>query len=190
MEPSELLPELIRILEGLGLRYFITGSTATILYGEPRFTNDIDVVVELPPARIDEFCGAFPAPLYYCSRSAVIDAVKQAFQFNILSPATGMKVDVIVASNSDYDQIRLQRTRRIKNAAGTEGAYAAPEDVIVMKMVYFREGGSEKHLRDITGMLKTCSIPIDRDYVAKWAESFGCGDIWERILERASQANP
>ena len=155
MEPSELLPELIRILEGLELRYFITGSTATILYGEPRFTNDIDVVVELPPARIDAFCKAFPAPLYYCSQSAVIDAVKQAFQFNILSPATGMKVDVIVAADTDYDRVRLQRALRIKNAAGIEGAYASPEDVIVKKMVYYQEGSSEKHLRDITGMLKT-----------------------------------
>jgi len=43
MAPSELLERLVRVLEELGLRYLVTGSTATIFYGEPRFTADIDL---------------------------------------------------------------------------------------------------------------------------------------------------
>ncbi len=45
--------------ERLGLRYFVTGSSAPIFYGEPRFTSDVDIVVDLPPSRIEEFCAAF-----------------------------------------------------------------------------------------------------------------------------------
>lgn len=63
MEQSELLRHVTRALEHLGLRYFITGSVATIFFGEPRFTNDIDIVVDLPPHRIPELCRAFKAAL-------------------------------------------------------------------------------------------------------------------------------
>ena len=52
MEQSELLRFVARTLEALGIRYFVTGSMATIFFGEPRFTNDIDIVVDLPPAKI------------------------------------------------------------------------------------------------------------------------------------------
>jgi len=48
MEQSELLRYLTEVLERIGLRYFVTGSTATIFFGEPRFTNDIDVMHDLP----------------------------------------------------------------------------------------------------------------------------------------------
>lgn len=187
MEPSELLPLLIRTLEGLKLPYFITGSTATILYGEPRFTNDIDIVVDLPSTKVDTFCAAFPAPTFYCPRPAVVDAVARKFQFNILAPETGMKVDVIVASNSKYDALRMARAMRHKDASGTEGSYASPEDVIVKKMSYFKEGGSDKHLRDITGMLKTPTTRIDRNYVALWANHFGCIEIWREIVDQVDR---
>ena len=48
MEQGELLRRVVDTLERLHLTYLVTGSIATILYGEPRFTNDIDVVVQLP----------------------------------------------------------------------------------------------------------------------------------------------
>lgn len=70
MEPFELLRYTVRVIENLGLRYFVTGSTATIFYGEPRFTNDIDVVVDLSAQQVAEFCRCFPADEFYVSESA------------------------------------------------------------------------------------------------------------------------
>jgi hypothetical protein len=52
--------------------------------------------------------------------------------------------------------------RRIHPAPTYEANFAAPEDVIIKKMEYYSEGGSEKHLRDITGMLVTSEGEIDR----------------------------
>ena len=70
MEPSELLRFVTRVLEKLELRYFVTGSAATIFYGEPRFTNDIDIVLDLPPGRVSELCAAFPADEFYISEES------------------------------------------------------------------------------------------------------------------------
>jgi hypothetical protein len=59
MEQSELLHFVVEALERIGLRYFVTGSMATIFFGEPRFTNDIDIVVDLPSTRSPSLCAAF-----------------------------------------------------------------------------------------------------------------------------------
>src|SRR5271156_2909702 len=100
MEQSDLLEYVARAIEGTGLRYFVTGSTATIFYGEPRFTNDIDVVVDLPESRIADFIRRFPKDEFYLSETAVHDAVRMKTQFNIIHPASGLKVDVIVPESN------------------------------------------------------------------------------------------
>ena len=84
MEHSELLRYLVAAIERLKLAYMVTGSVATIFFGEPRFTNDIDIVVNLGPERIAEFCRAFPAPDFYLSEEAVREAVQHHAQFNII----------------------------------------------------------------------------------------------------------
>ena len=67
---------------------------------------------------------------------------------------------------------------------GFEAVFSSPEDLILKKMDFYREGGSEKHLRDITGVLKTANVPIDRDYIADWSARLGLIDIWTAILNR------
>jgi hypothetical protein len=57
---------------------------ATMTYGEPRFTNDIDVLIDLSSELIDKFCEAFPDSDYYLSRAAVESAVRNRRQFNII----------------------------------------------------------------------------------------------------------
>ena len=79
MEPSDLLRRLVETLERLQIPYLVTGSVATIAYGEPRLTNDIDVVVVLRPDQVDAFSAAFPAPEFDCPRDTVAQSVQQGF---------------------------------------------------------------------------------------------------------------
>ena len=72
MEQSELLRFVVSVLERLNLPYFVTGSTVTIFYGEPRFTNDIDIVVDLPAAAVQEFCDQFPEDEFYVSQQSAM----------------------------------------------------------------------------------------------------------------------
>ena len=64
---------------------------------------------------------------------------------------------------------------------GLDGFVSSPEDVIIGKMLYYREGGSEKHLRDITGIIKTSSSEVDLEYISRWAEDLRLSDIWQAI---------
>ena len=186
MEPSELLRHFTGILERLGLRYFVTGSVATIFFGEPRFTNDIDIVVGLPPSRIAELCRAFPTSEFYVSEEAVQKAVARRGQFNVIHPASGLKVDVMIPSEDAFNRSRFARVRRLRPDPSYEAAFASPEDVILKKLEYHREGGSEKHLRDIAGILKISGEQLDLGYLAEWSSRLGLAELWAKVRAAAA----
>jgi hypothetical protein len=89
MEQAEQLHFVVEALERIGLRYFVTGSMATIFFGEPRFTNDIDIVVDLPADKIAQLCAAFPSPDFYLREETVRRAVSRHGQLNVIHPSSG-----------------------------------------------------------------------------------------------------
>jgi hypothetical protein len=157
-------------------------------YGEHRLTADIDVVVVLTAQQADALCAAFPMPDYYVSREAAQEAVRLRRQFNVIHPASGMKIDFILARADAWGTSQLARRQRVQILPGLTGCVAAPEDIIISKMLYYKQGGSEKHLRDITGILKESADKVDRAYVARWAEELGLKEIWDAILQRLAGA--
>lgn len=188
MEQSELLRYVTAHLEQLGLRYFVTGSVATIFFGEPRFTNDIDIVVDLPERRIADFCKGFPADDFYVSEEAVRRAVSKRRQFNVIHPVSGLKVDIMVPTEDAFNRSRFARTRRLRTGPGRDAVFASPEDVILKKLEYYREGGSEKHLRDIAGILKISGEQLDFAYLDEWSARQGVADLWVRVRTAAGAA--
>ena len=186
MEPIELLAFATSALERLGLRYLVTGSMATIAYGEPRFTNDLDIVVEMSHDSIDGIVQAFPEDEFYLSRTAILEAVRSHRQFNVIHPRSGLKIDFFVASPSDFDQMRLSRGRHLSVLAQGTACFASPEDVILKKLQYFREGGSQKHIRDILGVLRVLGDTVDRAHIANWANRLGMALEWDLVLKQAS----
>ena len=184
MEHFELLQYTVSILSDLGLRYFVTGSTATIAYGEPRFTNDIDVVVDLPEYRVADLCGRFAAGGFYVSEDAARQAVQLKSQFNLIHEDSGLKVDVIVPQPSAFNRSRFARMRLVRPTGDFSAYFASPEDAFIKKIEYFAEGGSEKHVRDIAGIFKTSKTQIDAEYITEWARKLSLDDTWAAIQRR------
>src|SRR4051794_32113644 len=147
----------------------LVGSFASSAYGEPRFTQDIDIVLDLPAAQIPALCAAFPVPDFYVSESAVREAVQRRFQFNVLHTTSGNKIDFLLPRDDEWGRTQLGRRQRVRLLPDREGFAARPEDVILGKLWYFAEGGSDKHLRDIAGILRVSGDVVDRDDVGRWA---------------------
>jgi hypothetical protein len=184
VETHELLDFARKVCESLDLVYFVTGSTATISYGEPRFTNDIDIVVDLPREKIPAFLSEFPTDQFYLSRQAIEEAVLHGTQFNVIHPSSGLKIDFIILTTSDFDKSRSARRRQLAVLPKHSLWFAAPEDVIIKKMMYYQDGRSDKHLRDIAGVLRIQEDAIDRTYIQSWADKLGLREIWIEIVAR------
>lgn len=187
MEQYELLRHLVNCFESMGIRYIVTGSMASMAYGEPRFTNDIDVVADIKECHVAGLRRCFPEDEFYLSEDAVRMAISKNQQFNIIHPASGLKIDVIIRKKNAYDDSRFQRYKKFNFAEGIAANFASPEDVIIKKMEFYKEGGSEKHLRDIAGILKVSGGMIDYDYIEKWAEKLDIKEVWKAVLRRINE---
>lgn len=189
MEQDELLRRAVEAFDRLGLRYFVTGSVATIFYGEPRFTADIDVVVDLPASQVLDLCAEFPSPEFYLSEESARRAVARHGQFNLIHPTSGLKLDLMIPADTEHNRSRFARVRRLSTGPGFEATFASPEDVILKKLEYYREGGSDKHLRDIASVLKTGGANLDLAYLSIWARRLGVDDLWQKVRERAAPSD-
>jgi hypothetical protein len=184
MEQDELLRCVVAILEEQGLTYLLVGSLASGVYGEPRMTRDIDIVIELRLDQVARFCEAFPESEYYVSQQAAREAVATGGQFNVIHPTSGNKIDFMIARRDAWGRSQVGRRRQEQVLPGCPGYVAAPEDVILSKLHYYQEGGSEKHLRDIAGMLRVSGDEIDKAYIDDWANQLGLMREWQAVLEQ------
>lgn len=183
MEQADLLRVVSDVLEANGIVHGFTGSQASSMYGENRFTNDIDVVVDIrQQSMLDAFLKAFPESDFYVSDVGASQAVANGGgQFNIIHHDSSQKVDVIIQADPTWPD-ELARRRRLPLSDGKMVWFVAPEDLILHKMNFYREGESDRHLRDIASMLKIDGEHVDRAYIDEWADRLGLGDIWRHIL--------
>ena len=156
MELYELLAQVVETFERLRIPYLVTGSVASMAYGEPRLTNDIDLVAGINDHHIVRLLDAFPSDAFYLSEEAIREAILHQTQFNIIHPTSGLKVDVMVRRDTPFDRSRFARARLLRPTQSYTAAFASAEDVIIKKMEYYQEGGSEKHLRDKCRTLLGC----------------------------------
>ena len=188
-----LLPDLIgpfiRPLNELGLAYFVTGSTAGMLFGEPRMTHDVDIVVALPVASVANFVAAFPEENFYVPPLDVLMIeVRRGRRghCNLISHATGFKADIYFASDALHQWAMQQRKQFVLD--GLTLWVAPPEYVILRKLEYFREGDSAKHVRDIRSMLAVSGTLVDRDMISERAAEMGLTKQWKYVLENDAVA--
>jgi len=186
LQPHELMQRVADACERLGVAYWVVGSIASMAYGEPRFTNDVDIVVDLSLEHAAAFCEAFPSPDYYCSEPAAREAIAFRLQFNILHPESGLKADIIVPSATEFSKSEASRVRRIASPGEYSALFGSPEDVLLNKLIYYRIGGgvSDKHIRDIAGMLKLQKDKLDFGYITEWASKLNVVREWDMVRQQ------
>jgi hypothetical protein len=149
-------------LNQVGLHWMAVGSIASNAYGEFRTTNDVDLVVVIGSKQAHQIVAAFPAETFYCPPADVIEeeaARSERGHFNLIHHDTAFKADVYIAKRDSFQIWALQNRREIQ-ADNIPVWIAPPEYVIIGKLEFFREGGSEKHLRDIRGMLAATDVDL------------------------------
>lgn len=173
MSQSQLLIEAVSALENAGVGYLLTGSLASSIQGEPRATHDIDIVIEVDVSVVAALARAFGAETYHFDDVAARDALGRGGMFNLIEISSGDKVDFWALSEEPFDRSRF--TRRIRTQVfGIDLSVSAPEDTILQKLRWAAsQGGSERQMRDATGVYELQRDSLDEGYLDTWAAALG-----------------
>lgn len=188
LSPTDMLTRIAAALQSLHVPYAVTGSMASMYYGEMRTTNDVDVVADLQLDQVNGLLAQFPQDDFYASEEAALQAIRSRGQFNIIHPTSGLKIDVIIPGDEPHDRLQLSRAQEVMLPTGVGAQFAAPEDVILKKLQFFQMGGSEKHLRDIASMLKVYGARLEHHYLDDWAERLNVPDEWQLVKKRVAES--
>ena len=184
MPDDSLVALFVRPLNRAGIPYLVTGGVATIVYGEPRFTRDVDLILHVRPADAAALIAAWDAAAFYLPLREVVEreAARTAHgHFNIIHVATGLRADCYVAGDDPLHTWALAHPR--VERVGDDAVRLAPiEYVIVRKLEYFRDGASDRHLSDIAAMVRISENLIDRDTLDSLVRQRRLEGEWRRAV--------
>lgn len=158
----------------------ITGSVASSVHGSPRSTRDLDIVIAPSREQLLALMKEFPESDYYADREQAMNALSHRSQFNIIDFATGWKIDFIIAEDSEYGRVAMER-RRLTDLGTTEAYVASPEDVLLAKLRWAKLGGSDRQLQDASGIVHTQSTQLNVAYVERWVRELSLEQQWGAV---------
>jgi hypothetical protein len=183
---GEILARIVRHLDALGISHMVVGSLASSYHGEPRTTQDIDIVIDPTPDALDRLVEALAADGLYVDAAAAVEAHRQRSAFNVIDPVSGWKLDLILRRDRPFSVEELSR-RLPARLLGSNTFVATPEDTIIAKLEWAKAGESERQLRDVASIIAISGEGLDLAYVVRWVDALELTDQWERARALARE---
>jgi hypothetical protein len=181
-DPISLAIDISKLLDLCKIPYYVGGSLASSLWGEPRYSEDLDLVIVLLPDRVPELIAAL-MPRFYISEVAIDDAVSgRCSSFNAISLASVEKIDFFVSQSDVFSLSKLDRRISYELPTGDRIWVYSPEDIILQKLVWGRGDRSEKQWRDVLGVIKVQQSKLDFNYLREWADKLNIIEYLDRAL--------
>ncbi len=184
----EVVERLVDVLDHLGIIYAIGGSLASSAYGAMRFTQDADISVQ-PFSRVAEDFYDLVKDEFYISAEAMREALRSHRSFNVIHFETSFKIDIFVLGCGEFEQRLLARRRKAKlgDASRRELGVVSPEDIILLKLRWFRETGgtSQRQWDDVLGVLAVQGDALDFEYLTTSARELGLEELLNRARAEA-----
>jgi len=189
-EPIQALLDVLDVLDRLGVRYAVGGSIASSVFGEPRSTEDADLIADLRSEHVRPFVEALRVE-FYVDEESVREALRRHSSFNLIHFKLVRKVDVFIPGNRPLDRAQLERRRLMILVSDPQrSAYVtSPEDIVLLKLDWFRQGGgvSDRQWRDVLGVLKERGAELDIPYTQSMAAPLGISDLLARALRESGR---
>lgn len=187
-DPIWLVHQLASILNFLNIPYYVSGSVASSLQGEVRFTEDLDIAIEIDPKQVQLLIDVLIQD-FYISDVAVYEAIEDVTNsFNVIHLETTEKADIFISRKTDFDLNKMSRRRLYISDEPAQAFYVcSPEDTILQKLIWLEMADfqSQKQWRDILGVLKLQREKLDWSYLSLWSQNLG---IKESLLKAMSES--
>jgi len=186
LDISGFLKLILEALKASEVEYMIGGAIAEWAWGEPRATQDLDVVINLPIKSIGKFSRELEKRDMLVPVDIILDAMTEDradIPLNAIHMYSGLKADLYLMREGDsLRQSSFQRRILIDYGPPIGKVYVhSPEDLILYKLIYLGISGQPKHARDITAILKANRDKIDFEYIEEWVVQFGLGSTWKEL---------
>lgn len=167
------LRTLVQKLEEAGIPYMVAGSLASSFFGEPRTTNDIDVVIDPTPEQLEDLILSFGEG-YYLHADTARQALAARSMFNVIDHQSGLKADFIIRKDRPFSREEFQRRHDCPiGSPPADVALASAEDVILSKLEWAQLGDSERQYRDAVSVAVVNQTQLDWPYLENWAVQLG-----------------
>lgn len=180
MSATAFLSALIALLDQAGIAHMVAGSLASTYYAAPRTTRDIDIVIDPTPAPFASFLQALASTGYYVNSATAARALELRSAFNVIDPASGWKIDLIIRRDRLFSEVEFSRRRRAR-LAGVPVWVATAEDTILAKLEWAAIGESDRQLRDAAEVLAALHGQLDGAYLDRWSEELGVRSLLDRV---------
>lgn len=189
MTIKQFLVGISLVLDRLEINYVISGGVAVTVWGKPRYTADVDIVVEIDSVEsvknlILELKKTFPKS--YPDMEMAIDAFKRKSEFNVIESEYGIKADFFVSDKTEYRKLEIIRGK-LKKLDGKMIRFVTPEDLIISKLIWFKEGQSTRQLEDSISVIDV-QKKLDKTYLNSWINKLGLNEEWQKLNELKSRS--
>jgi hypothetical protein len=184
---KEFLQKLIKALDASKIPYMLSGSMCSSFHGQPRATNDADIVIDPTKEQLLHFVTSL-GPDYYVSQEVALQSLKNSSMFNIIDIQAGWKADFIIRKKRDYSEQEFSR-RKDANVMGMNLYIVSPEDSILSKLEWSKGRESQAQFNDAMGVLMVQWDRLDFDYLKDWAKKLNIEDSLERLIKEVESLN-
>ena len=181
----EFLEKIIGLIEAAGIPYAVCGSLSSSLYGQSRATNDADIIISPTENQLAAFIKSLGKG-YYLNAETAIEAMKIRSMFNVIDNELGWKADLIFQQDKPYQLSKFKRRKRAK-LWGIDLWMLTPEDIILSKLEWAKDSGSEIQFRDVFGIVKLQWNKLDWDYIRHWAKILGVEKNLDTVIEEVKK---
>jgi len=179
---QELLAAVTEALQHAGVPYMVVGSLASTFHGEPRATQDIDIVIDPQPQQLADLITSFDSDTFYVGDGHA--ALASRGMFNVIDVAGGWKIDFIVRKDRAFS--KLEMTRRIEaEVLGVRVFVATAEDTVVAKLEWAATSGSERQRADAAAVIAVSGDMFDWDHLWRWADALGLTEHLRRAISES-----
>jgi len=180
MVQDDLLIKVVDRINQINIPYMLTGGLAAIFYGKPRLTHDFDLVVEIDADHIPKLMNSFKNE-FFVSKEAIQKAIDKCSMFNLIHFDSGIKVDFWLIKDDEFDKQRFKR-RQKHSYSGREIVFSSPEDMILIKLVWFKDSRIQKHLEDAVGIAEI-QQNLEMSYIKEWADKLSVQNLLDDLLK-------